>query len=158
MDGLNTLTWRSEMKTLITIFVLSFGLSTQAQDIESNCDIANESICLIDQNQNSIKVHIHNSSRKYCGLKLMTNKNFAFPKMEDFVSSLNVEIQDHDAKIESLGNIALITSPSEKEKGLPHLFIVQMTISTQTGESLKDLASRTIGSDLVLAAVPLICK
>lgn len=141
------------MKTglfFVLLAAVTFQIDMAQARTAADCDIANEIQCPIDLTKNELLVQVHNSGRPgYCGLKLLTNLNFAFGELEGFIAGLESSVDSGSAAkpllIKRTGNSIYITDVSIAPDGdLPSMFIASIVIKTKNGESLGNLAARTI--------------
>ncbi|MGZ3722825.1 MAG: hypothetical protein ACXVA9_07855 [Bdellovibrionales bacterium] len=154
------------MKLILSVLLLTV-LSAQAQAVQpADCNMASVVQCPLDLSKEIIRINVHNSGRPgYCGIRILTNQNFAFGKLDEFISDLGVLLLD-DLSLLTLvneGNTVLVTDARNSKTGhLPSDFIVQLEMRTKTGETLGGLVQRTLGTshpdgDVKLAVTQVPC-
>ena len=142
------------MKVLVLSVVALFTTQVQAKAGAPvrDCDIANQVACVVPLQKSAMQVTVHNSGRNYCGLRLLSNKNFiAGESAREFAEGLEADLnagrEGSTLAVRANGNAIEITDTSRSEEGtLPIWFIVPIELRTKSGEAIGTLAERTLGS------------
>lgn len=159
------------MKSKLFVFVFLASLLSQTYAAQgADCDMGNEIYCPIDLQKTAIQVNVHNSGNPgRCGIKIVSNQNFIFSRLNDFIAGLEATVGSHSKTvsmdIQNVGNSIFLTDTSVSPDGdLPSLFIAEIKIKTKDGKPLSDLVEATIGSgsplngDTSLIILPVMCE